>query len=265
MTALGFAVPLPQEVTFVRLTSATNCGSFPVAAKKTAVFLGGLMLNRPSSSSLVTWGTSALLSTPLIVLCVRYLDIPLAYFVKKYLFVSPHWSHLSSNLPDLLLQVVLLTTVIALALYLVRTRRGLYDAATRLAQLVAWGGPASYLAKTVLKFVFGRVNTRVWLQQPGLWGFHWFQRLQGCEGFPSGHMLVAVTLLAAFGRFYPRCRPWSLFTALVLGAALVATDYHFLSDVLAGAYLGAVVEAVVFRLLVRPTLQPGDSLRGALD
>ena len=105
--------------------------------------------------------------------------------------------------------------------------------------------------KSLAKFVFGRVNTRVWLEQPDLYGFHWFQRRQGCEGFPSGHMVVIVTLLAVLWRLYPKQRPWCLLLGLLLGAALVATDYHFLSDVLAGAYLGALVEAVIFRLLVR--------------
>jgi membrane-associated phospholipid phosphatase len=95
------------------------------------------------------------------------------------------------------------------------------------------------------------VNTRLWLQEPGLYGFHWFQRRQGCDGFPSGHMVVIVTLLAALWRFHPKSRPVCLFVGLSLGVALIATDYHFLSDVIAGAYVGVVVEAILFRLLLR--------------
>jgi membrane-associated phospholipid phosphatase len=217
------------------------------------------MLNRPRSTSLVAWTVSALLLLPLIVLCVRYLDAPLAYLVRDKLFSNLHWSNLTSNLPDLLLLVVLLTSSAALILYRMRVRQGIDDAVTRLAQLVTWAAPASYLAKAVLKFVFGRVNTRYWLQQPDLYGFHWFQRRPGCEGFPSGHMLVIVTLLAALWRFAPKWRPWCILLALTLGVALVATDYHFLSDVIAGAYLGAAVEAAVFWLLVGKTLPPGKS------
>jgi membrane-associated phospholipid phosphatase len=198
-----------------------------------------------------------MLLTPLVVLCVYYLDIPLAYFVKNHLYGNVQWSNLTSNLPDLLLQVVLTTTVAALVLYRARTRRGIYDAATRLAQLVAWAAPASYLAKFLLKYVFGRVNTRFWLQQPGLYGFHWFQMRQGCEGFPSGHMVVTLTLLAALWRFYPRWRSWCISIAFLLGVALIMTDYHFLSDVLAGAYLGVLVEAMVYWLVARQA-----SLRG---
>jgi membrane-associated phospholipid phosphatase len=216
------------------------------------------MPNRPRRTSLVAWTASALLLTPLIVLCVRYLDVPLAYLVRDQLFSNMNWSHLTSDLPDLLLLVVLATGSGALILYRIRIRQGIDDAITRLAKLVSWAAPASYLMKMVLKFVFGRVNTRIWLQQPDLYGFHWFQRRPGCEGFPSGHMVVIVTLLAALWRFYPKCRPWCLLLGATLGVALVATDYHFLSDVLAGAYLGAALEAAVFWLLVREPLQPGN-------
>ena len=216
------------------------------------------MQNRPSSMHFVAWIASTLLLALLVVLCVRYLDVPLANCVRNRLFVSVQWSHMTTNLPDLLLQVVLLTSSTALVLYKVRTSNGIYDAVTRLAKLVTWAAPASYLVKSALKCVFGRVNTRLWLQNPGLYGFHWFQSRSGFEGFPSGHMAVVVTLLAALWRFYPKCRPWCLFLGLGLGVALIATEYHFLSDVIAGAYLGALVEAVIFWLLVREPLHPGN-------
>ena len=196
-----------------------------------------------------------LLTTFLVAMCVRYLDVPLAYYVLNHLYGNVHWSQMTSELPDLLLQVVLLSSAAALVVYRMRIRRGLLDDLTLMARLVAWAAPVSYLVKSALKYVFGRVNTRIWLQQPDLYGFHWFQRRQGCEGFPSGHMVVIVTFLAALWRFYPKYRPWYLLLGLLLGVALVATDYHFISDVIAGAYLGAVVEAAVFWLLVRDPLR----------
>jgi membrane-associated phospholipid phosphatase len=220
------------------------------------------MPSRARHMNLFTWTASTLLLAALVLLCVLFLDIPVAYFVKDHLYVNLHWSRLTSNLPDLLLQVVLLTSVGSLVLYRLRLKRGIFDSLTSLERLLAWAAPASYLTKTVLKFVFGRVNTRIWLQEPGLYGFHWFQRRQGCEGFPSGHMVVIVTLLAAFWRFYPRSRPYCLILAFGLGVALIATDYHFVSDVLAGAYLGVLLEALIFWWLARNPLQvPNPGLR----
>jgi membrane-associated phospholipid phosphatase len=211
------------------------------------------------SNSNALWIGSALLLVPIVILCVQFVDVPVALFVKEHLYGNRHWSRLTSDLPDLLLVVVVVTTVLALSLYLVRTRNGIYDAATSFEKLVAWAAPVSYVTKDLLKSVFGRVNTRTWLHDPQLYRFEWFERRQGFEGFPSGHMLVIVTLLAAAWRFYPRTRPLCLALAIMLGLALVVTDYHFVSDVIAGAYVGVAVEAVVFRILLSDPGKVGSS------
>ena len=52
--------------------------------------------------------------------------------------------------------------------------------------------------------------------------------------------MVFTAFLAAVWLFYPRYRSLSVGFLLILALALVATDYHFLSDVIAGAYLGLV-------------------------
>ena len=192
---------------------------------------------------------SALLLAPILALCVRFVDVPVALYIKEHLYGNGQWSELTSDLPDLLLVVVLLTTFVALFSYLLRKRKGIVDAVTNLARVLSWATPSSYLMKTVLKYGFGRVNTRYWLEHPELYGFHWFQGLPHCEGFPSGHMLVIVTVLAAFGRFYPKIRALCLAVGILLGLALIATNYHFVSDVIAGVWLGLLIEAVTFRLL----------------
>jgi len=187
----------------------------------------------------------------LLVPCVLFVDVPVALLVREHLYRGGQWSQLTSDLPDLLLLLVLAVTAVAGILYLTRSTRGIFDETTSFDKVVAWTAPCAYLAKTLLKFVFGRVNTRCWLQEPDLYGFHWFQRLQGCEGFPSGHMLVVVALVAAVWRFYPRSRPFCLTFSALLGTALVATNYHFVSDVLAGALAGVLVESLVAARLLR--------------
>lgn len=218
---------------------------------------GVTMSNRPCRMT-QKWIGSILLVTPLVFICVRFLDVPVALFVKQHLYANARWSSLTSTLPDLLLMVVLLTTVAAFSIYRIRTRKGIRDSATNLAKLITWVAPVSFLAKHVLKFVFGRITTRAWVQDPGLYGFYWFR--SDYNGFPSGHMVVVVTLLAALWRFYPRSRPYGLALAGLLAAALVATNYHFLSDVIVGAYLGVLIEAIAFRALIQEPPRLGDSL-----
>ena len=195
--------------------------------------------------------TTGVLLAPVVVLCILYLDVPLAHFVRDYLYANAHWSRTTSDLPDLLSLVVLISMAGAFAIYLRRSRNAIYDRLTLLAREVLWLAPSSYLAKALLKIVFGRSNTRCWLRDPTIYGFHWFQMKEHCEGFPSGHMLVITALLAVLWRFYPGSRILVSFTGVLLGLALIATNYHFLSDVLAGAYLGVLLEIVLFRWLFR--------------
>ena len=206
------------------------------------------------------WLLSALLAFVLTLFCVLLIDVPVALFVKNYFYSNSRWSTLTSNLPDLLSVVVLVATSAGLWMYLVRSRRGIYDHLTSLAKLITWSAPASYVTKHFLKYVFGRCNTRRWAIEPAEYGFYWFQRRPMCDGFPSGHMVVMVTLLAALWRFYPRTRPYCLAAAVLLAVALVVTNYHFVSDVVAGAYLGVAVEAIAFHLLIKePYKSPGPS------
>jgi membrane-associated phospholipid phosphatase len=189
------------------------------------------------------------LLVPFTLLCVLYLDLPLASFVRDHLYTNRHWLRATSDLPDLLLVVVFAATIASCCLYLFRSGRGIMDRATLLAKEVFWLAPASYLAKAGLKIVFGRSNTRYWLREPGDYGFHWFQLKEHCEGFPSGHMLVIVALLAAVWRFFPESRLACVVTSILLGVALIATNYHFLSDVVAGAYFAVLLEIIAFHLV----------------
>ena len=205
---------------------------------------------------LMTWMAAALLLVPVTASCARFLDVPVALFVKEPLYANPHWSRYTSDMPDLLLQTVVATTVLAFLLYTGRVRRGIFDTYSSFLRLVIWVAPVSYLVKGALKVVFGRTNTRVWLSDRSLYGFHFFHGGRGFDGFPSGHMMVVGALLAAVWRFYPRCRPFCALAAAGLAAALVATDYHFVSDVIVGGYVAAATEAVVFHLLLRWPVRP---------
>ncbi|HJV33854.1 phosphatase PAP2 family protein [Geomonas sp.] len=208
------------------------------------------MVNRRCSTRDL-WIAVTLILAPLLFLCERFLDLPVALYVKTHLYGNRTWSTLTANLPDLLAVLVVVVTCIAFTLYWSRIKRGIYDPLTSFARLVSWATPVSYLVKNMLKWSFGRVNTRLWVCKPDLYGFHWLHGSSGFEGFPSGHMLVASTILACFWRFFPGSRTFCLLLAFVLGVALLATNYHFLSDVIAGLYFGLLTEEIAFHLLVR--------------
>jgi undecaprenyl-diphosphatase len=61
--------------------------------------------------------------------------------------------------------------------------------------------------------------------------------------FPSGHTITAFAVAISLGEFYPELLPILLFCAISIAASRVVLGMHFLSDVLAGAALGAALGA----------------------
>jgi undecaprenyl-diphosphatase len=59
--------------------------------------------------------------------------------------------------------------------------------------------------------------------------------------FPSGHTITAFSVAVAVGHFYPSLSPALLFIAVSVGISRIVLGMHFLSDVLAGAALGALL------------------------
>ncbi|MGA7800160.1 MAG: phosphatase PAP2 family protein [Gammaproteobacteria bacterium] len=171
----------------------------------------------------------------------RFLDARVAWAAQRLLIGRTGTGSGMPRLPDLLLPVVIAVTAIGWAGRFMLagdpSRTRLRDCLTLLG-IVA---PLSYGAKEVLKLVFGRIRTRDWLHHPQLDGFHWFHGTGAFNGFPSGHMTVFVALAAVLWRYYPRYRPLLGALLALLGAALVLLDYHFVSDVIAGVYLGLLV------------------------
>jgi len=67
--------------------------------------------------------------------------------------------------------------------------------------------------------------------------------------FPSGHTITAFALTASLGGFYPEMLPGLFFCAISVAASRIVLGMHFLSDVLAGAALGAVLGATATALV----------------
>lgn len=178
----------------------------------------------------------------LLLICSYYfLDIRIALFINKAWRYHSGLAIFSSNIPDFLFLIVCLITAIAWTGYFYLVRRGIYNTHTQFFQLIALTIPLTFALKSILKYSVGRINTRFWLRHPGCKEFHWFHGVGNYGGFPSGHMAVFMALFIALWRFYPRYRYLYAGFLSALALALIVTDYHFISDVLAGVYLGFIV------------------------
>jgi undecaprenyl-diphosphatase len=66
--------------------------------------------------------------------------------------------------------------------------------------------------------------------------------------FPSGHSTTAFAVALSLGSFYPEARPLLLFLAANVAVSRVIVGMHFLSDVIVGSGMGALLGYVAFKL-----------------
>jgi membrane-associated phospholipid phosphatase len=116
--------------------------------------------------------------------------------------------------------------------------------------------------------VCGRYWPETWrhdnpsLIDTGTYGFHPFQRGDDIGSFPSGH----AARILSFAMVWLIAIPSSWFILVVLAVpmlvSLVALNYHFVGDVIAGSVLGGIVAAYATRLA---RLQPNRQTSAQLD
>lgn len=181
------------------------------------------------------------ITIPLTLLSYLMLDQRLAVFIQEFILPHDLLRKVTSNIPDRLLLIVIAITIFSWSTYFFLSSKGLRNRQTRCAQLCGVSVPLAYAVKALLQSAFGRVNPKIWLSNHELAGFHWFPTLPVGYGFPSGHMTVFSALAVVFCYIYPSYRRVYLGTLVLLGVALVVTNYHFLSDVTFGAYLGLLI------------------------
>ncbi len=194
--------------------------------------------------------SSFLLVVLLTICCYRFLDERIALFVKRVLMSGGQSSLFSANIPDLLPLFVFVTSALSLVLYFHDKHKGINDIRTIFSLDVGISLPITFILRFILKFVFGGIGTRVWLENPVSRELHWFHGTGNYSGFPSGHTAVFTVFLLDLWKYYPRYRLVYGGLLLLLALALIMTDYHFLSDITAGAYLGFIIYYFTYHSLM---------------
>ncbi len=102
--------------------------------------------------------------------------------------------------------------------------------------------------------VFGRYWPETWTHDnpsligTGAYGFHPFQRGDDIGSFPSGHACRILGFAGVWMIAMPGTRVIALVLSVPMLVSLVAMDYHFVSDVIAGGVLGALIAAYAVHL-----------------
>ena len=97
--------------------------------------------------------------------------------------------------------------------------------------------------KDDLQWMFGRTWPEPWAGGPshigdGSYYFDPFNGDEAFEAFPSGTTASICAFVAVAWFWYPRGRVVYALPVLTVAAALLLANFHFLSDVIAGIYLG---------------------------
>lgn len=214
--------------------------------------------------ALFNW-LAALVATSLaVVISYYWLDRSIALWVHSHLRLGYHGALTGiSHWPDPLIPLAaIVLIVLGLRAVVVRSLPANYQAAAFVASVSVLTTEA---IKDQLKFVFSRTWPTSWMGsnpsfiRDGVYGFHFLHGGGAYQSFPSGHTAAACAVLGVLWHWYPRWRPLYLIAALVVGLGLVAANYHFLSDVIAGAFLGVFfgwLATTIWKALVAAKVRP---------
>jgi membrane-associated phospholipid phosphatase len=172
-----------------------------------------------------------------VTISVAWLDKPIAYFVHA-VFGKFEFLGRFTGAPSFFSPLAILVLVVFVARRFALRSFGKPDVVLILCEF------SIVLAKMILaplKFVFGRTWPQYHepsLIHDGVYGFNFFHGGIAFESFPSGHVASVCALVGVLWMYYPRFRPLYAGCATAMALPLVVANYHFLSDVIAGGFLG---------------------------
>jgi membrane-associated phospholipid phosphatase len=188
------------------------------------------------------WLAALCMTTIAVFISFEWFDRPIALYMHGHP-ARPHfgWFEMLTRIPDPLVPLAFAVLAVFGLRALARGPLLQWQVASILCSL------SVVLAETLkdqLKFLFGRTWPEAWgphdpaFIETGAYGFNWLHAGGAYQSFPSGHMGATCAVVSVLWSVYPQWRFFWALCALGVAAALVGGNYHFLSDVIAGAFVG---------------------------
>jgi membrane-associated phospholipid phosphatase len=180
----------------------------------------------------------------LVALCYFFVDRPVAFFVHDHGLRRQYPELKWPTYPPPIVQT---WTPVVLAALLARRAWG---PLRRWEQTLLAACVSLVLAdqcKDTLKEVFGRYWPSTWIDDnpsligDGAYGFHPFHHGVAYASFPSGHTARTLGFTTVVWVAYPRWRWLCVVASALVAVGLVGMNYHFVGDVIAGGFVGALV------------------------
>jgi membrane-associated phospholipid phosphatase len=192
------------------------------------------------------WSLVSLAVCVVVVFCCYYfVDRPVAYFIHNHQLARFDELRWLTEPPPLLQS----WSPLVLVALLIRRAAGPWQRWQRVLFVACVSLIVADQFRESLGDVFGRYWPETWhdnnpsLIGTGAYGFHVFQVGDDVGSFPSGHAARILAFATVFWISYPRMRWLCIVFVTPMLVALVALNYHFVGDVIAGNVLGGIVGA----------------------
>ena len=184
------------------------------------------------------------------IVCYFWLDQPLAFFLHR-------------NIADKTVFVWLQRFTVAFPLLssFILAWCGLWTLMDRpfsRVQSVALTCSISFISTSVinsqLKYAFGRTWPNTWIEsnpsliQNGVFGFNPFHGGLGFASFPPGHAAAICSVMTVLWWSCPNWRPIYVACVAAVVFGLIGANYHFLSDILSGMFVGTSVGYITTKI-----------------
>lgn len=194
------------------------------------------------------WLLGLALCTVAVVFCVAYVDRPLALYFDAHVRHTRLWFWLNVLMSPLDLAVGgALFFMIGCGVWLIsgRVLRSRVEIPFLCSASALWG----VASEIGLKRIFGRGWPDPTFIERHKYGFHFLHGITYWDSFPSGTATVSSAIVSVLWILAPRWRVSAVLCVFVLAGAVVLANYHWLSDVIAGAFLGVSIGWATVRLL----------------
>lgn len=205
----------------------------------------------PSNAAFRRWLIALVLCATMVALCMAYVDRPLVEFFEAHVRHTALWVWLDLPLhPIGLIVFAALIFLCGCGIWTISGRP--LGGWTESPLLCSWAAMWAVAAEMILKRIFGRGWPDPTYVQQHLYGFHPLTQEAHWGSFPSGTAAVSAAIVSVLWMLRPRFRAPGAAIVVFLLADVVITNYHWLSDVIAGAFLGVTVGWSTVRLMRPP-------------
>jgi membrane-associated phospholipid phosphatase len=196
-----------------------------------------------------------------VIVCYLWLDQPIAFFI-----------HQNVSNQTIFVWLQRLPIAFLLVSFLILVWCGLWTLLDRPFSHVQFTGLVcgiSFIAASFinngLKYAFGRTWPETWIDnnpsliQNGIFGFNPFHGGPGFASFPSGHVAAVCAVMTVLWWSYTNLRPIYVACVAAVAAGLIGANYHFLSDILSGIFVGVSTGYITTKISVGKPISESSS------